>query len=313
MTLFIRNLDNTRQYEIHDAYIMALAFILGIYVQKISKAVILKLSEKEKKKNNKKTQIPNPRGGDKLTITLTDETNELAVTILSCIADNTTSVMKNEKLKQLLFDLVKVKITKESLVLTPNLIRLLATQLIKTSDQGFITRLGNYVFLSDNRSKLNIRLIGASALGIIGSALNLVPFFILLIIVYLSETGNTGYPCENYFDSLPQDNPVVKVLGDSPSGNLIIMENDPNRAIEIYSLKPKTTTEIISSENNKQTVTKTQKSTYKLSRKKAKQINFSDFRKTDPILSKYKNLDEPHVPQIKSFKDLLKDPETLDL
>lgn len=37
--------------------------------------------------------------------------------------------------------------------------------------------------------------------------------------------------------------------------------------------------------------------TYTKDPKKAKQVNFSDFRKTDPVLSSFKDLEEPYIPQ----------------
>lgn len=36
---------------------------------------------------------------------------------------------------------------------------------------------------------------------------------------------------------------------------------------------------------------------YNKARTKAKQVNFSDFKKTDPVLSKFDGLEEPIVPQ----------------
>lgn len=36
--------------------------------------------------------------------------------------------------------------------------------------------------------------------------------------------------------------------------------------------------------------------TYKRSRTKAKEVKFSDFRKNDPVLSRFENLDEPKIP-----------------
>jgi hypothetical protein len=37
--------------------------------------------------------------------------------------------------------------------------------------------------------------------------------------------------------------------------------------------------------------------TFERSRKKAKEVKFSDFRRTDPVLSQYQNLEEEYVPQ----------------
>lgn len=297
MTLFLRNLENTRRFEISDAYIMALSFIISYYVGVITKAVILKLTEQQEKKSDKKTQVPNPRGGTNLQL---NDNNDLAATILSCIADNHTYSVKNQKLKELIFKLVKAKIKQESLVLTPNMIRLLATNLIN-SDQTFITKVGNYIASSDNRVRINARVIGGAILGLGAALTNMFPYFVVMAMLYFSETENMGYTCSDYFDSLPQDNPVVKVLGDTPNGHLVIMKNEPNRDLEFYTLAPKTTRQIATTYNGESAIR--QEHQFKRSRKKAKQVNFSDFRKTDPVLSKYDNIKEPYIPQTKSFPD----------
>ena len=39
------------------------------------------------------------------------------------------------------------------------------------------------------------------------------------------------------------------------------------------------------------------KRSYKRSRKKARTVKFSEFKKTDPVLSQFKDLPEPDVPQ----------------
>ena len=39
------------------------------------------------------------------------------------------------------------------------------------------------------------------------------------------------------------------------------------------------------------------KKSYKLSGKKAKEVKFSEFKRTDPLLSQFKDLLEPDIPQ----------------
>ena len=147
MTLFVSMPG--RRYEISDAYVMALTFIIIFSVTKIVKEVM------KKRVNAKEIKIQNPRGGGDTEIQLSDD-NELAFTILSCIADNEQYLVKSTKIKKLIFSLVKAKIKNESLVLTPNMIRFLALKLI-SEDQTLIVKIGNVVVSSSNRVRLLTR------------------------------------------------------------------------------------------------------------------------------------------------------------
>ena len=108
MSLFITRKNTT--YEIHDVYVMALSFSLGILVVQIAKEVLKKLEKRKKDK----IVIPNPRGGyhelsislEGVTINAEPSNSELGSIILTCIADNTNYVVLNEKIKAL-FDVYK--------------------------------------------------------------------------------------------------------------------------------------------------------------------------------------------------------------
>ena len=103
MTLFLRT--PRRRFEIDDAYVMVLSFLLFYAVGKIVKEVL----KRQKQKQNTPKNIANPRGG---AIQLTDD-SDLALTILSCISDNERYLVKNERLKRVIFELVKEKIKNE--------------------------------------------------------------------------------------------------------------------------------------------------------------------------------------------------------
>jgi len=289
MTLFIRT--PKRILEISDVYIMVLSFLISFAVGKIFKAVIEKLIEKQKavvEKQKKNITISNPRGGT-LGVEFWDDT-ELAHTILACIADNQRYLVKDPELIKIVFALVKAKIKDESLIITPNMMRFLALRLIN-NNQTLIVKIGNVIASSNNRARLFSRVAGSAIIGFVGAFFATIPYCILLLLVYFNATENCGYNCSEYFQQLPNEGPV-KIYGEEGSGHLVIGGNDDARQIEIY-VPAKTREEVTVSGNGELKTTKT----YSKVRKKAKEVKFSDFKKTDPVLSSFKDLQEPEVPQ----------------
>lgn len=282
MTLFVKT--PKRILEINDAYIMALSFLIFFAVGKIVKAVI----EKQKQNNAKSINISNPRGGN-LGLEFSDDT-ELARTILACIADNQRYLVKDPELTKIVFALVKAKIKKESLVLTPNMMRFLALKLIN-EDQTLIVKIGNFLFSSDNRARLFSRVIGSSIIGFVGVLVTTLPYCILMLLLYFDATENCGYKCSDYFEQLPKDGPA-KIYGEESTGHVYIGENDDARQLEIYT-PSKAADEVTVSSNGELKTTKT----YSKVRKKAKVVKFTDFKKTDPVLSSFPNPEEPEIPQ----------------
>ena len=214
---------------------------------------------------------------------------ELGLTILSCISDNENYLVKNPKLKKLIFSLVKEKLRNESLVLTPNMIRFLALKMIN-EDQSLIVKIGNMVVSSNNRVRLFTRITGTTIIAFVGAVFSILPYAILMAIMYFNETKNCGYNCDAYFQHLPKDEPLT-IYGKASSGNIAITNNDESRQVEIY-VKQNEKQVVISKSGERRIEQKYQKS-----RKKAKQIKFSDFKKRDPVLSKFNDLGEPDIPQ----------------
>jgi hypothetical protein len=282
MTLFIRTAR--REFQISDLYVMALSFCIFFAVGLIVKSVL----EKQQRKKSKNIQIPNPRGGS-IEVKISDET-ELALTILSCIADNERYLVKDPEVRKVIFGLVKEKLKNESLVITPNMMRFLALKLLK-NDQSLIAKIGSVVVSSTNRARLLARVSGAAMIGFLGALVSTLPYAILLVLIFFESTENCGYKCDHYFDNIPQDQPV-RIYDEKPTGHLAIAGNDDARQIEIYT-PSKASDEVISSSTGKTKVTKS----YNKSTKKAKEVKFSDFKKKDPVLSSFKDLEEPSVPQ----------------
>ena len=282
MTLFIRM--PRREYIISDFYVMALSFCIFFAVGKIVKSVL----EKQHHQNSKNIQIPNPKGGA-IGLEVSDDT-KLAWTILSSIADNERYLVKDPEVKKVIFGLVKEKLKNQSLVLTPNMMRFLALQLLN-NNQSLIAKIGNTIVSSSNRARLITRVSGAAVIGVVSALVSSFLYGILLVLITFDITENCGYKCHDYFDHLPQDQPV-RIYAEKLTGHLAMAGNDDARQIEIYT-PAKASDEVIRSSKGETKVTKT----YVKSRKKAKEVKFSDFKEKDPVLSTFKNLEEPSVPQ----------------
>jgi hypothetical protein len=253
-------------------------------VGKIFKAVI----EKQKRNNTKNRNIANPRGGN-LELEFSDDT-ELAHTILSCIADNERYLVKDSELTKIVFTLVKAKIKNESLILTPNMMRFLALKLIN-NDQTLLVKIGNIVASSNNQAQLFSRVAGSAIIRFLGALVATLPYGILMVLLYFNATENCGYKCSDYFEQLPKEGPA-KIYGEESTGRLFIGGKDDARQIEIY-IPSKTADELAVSSDGELKMTKT----YSKVRKKAKEVKFSDFKQTDPVLSSFKDLKEPEVPE----------------
>ncbi len=288
MTLFIET--PKRIYEISDIYVMALTFILFFAVTKITKAVVEKQIQKRKnrRENRKNVNMFNPRGGA-VGIELSDDT-ELAHTILACIADNERYLVKDPQIIKIVFALVKPKIKEESLVLTPNMMRFLALKLIN-NDQTLIVKIGNILASSNNRVRLATRFAGSAMIGVAGALVATLPYVILLLLIFLNTTENCGYQCSDYFEHLQKEGPTT-VYGEKSTGHLVIAGNDDARQVEIYVPSKDADIGKVSSNGEVKTTR-----TYTRARKRARIVRFSDFRKTDPVLSSFKDLKEPEVPQ----------------
>lgn len=285
MTLFITT--PSRRYEIADAYVMALTFAIVYWVTTITKQAIEK-RRSIKKKKNKTIKLPDPRGGSK-EIKVSDDT-ELGFIILSCIADNESYIVKSQKIREVIFRLVKRKIEKESLIITPNMIRFLALKLIN-EDQSLIVKIGNIVLSSSNRIRLMTRVVGTSVIAFIGAIFMNLPFAILMVMIYFDQTQYCGYNCDLHFQHISEKEPI-NIYSNEPAGHLAISGNDEARQVAIYN-PTKAADKIIDVTPERKTVEKE----YQRSRKKAKEVKFSEFRKTDPVLSQFQDLPEPEVPQ----------------
>lgn len=221
---------------------------------------------------------------------MSDDT-ELAKRILSCISDNQRYIVKDPRIIKIVFNLVKARVKQESLILTPNMMRFLALKLFN-SDQTLIIKFGNIISYPDNPIRLLIRLGGTFIIGITASLTLSISYGLLLMFIYYDNTENCAYSCSKYFEQLSPEGPI-HIYDKKSTGHVVIGSNDDARQIAIYTPSTDATEVVISSNGS----LKTTKQSYKQVRTKAKQVNFSDFRKTDPVLSSFSDLDEPQIPQ----------------
>ena len=279
MTLYIvtPNRIITVSDQMYMLTIFSLSFILTVLVRKI----VAKLRQKQL------YQMPGP-GGAQFGLELFDD-NELGHIILSCIADEEQYLVRDRKLKQLLFALVRAKLSNKSLIISPNLVRFLALRLIKPNS-GIITKIGNFVFSSTS----GLKTITAFALGVANGFLISLPYAVLTIVLMLTATHNC-YPCEKYFDKLPKSaDPITRVYAEREVGNLIISSNDEGRQIQLFvPSHSETKSEVVSLTE----VKKTKTTTYQKSRVRPKAVKFDKIRKIDNQLRSFSQLEEPVVPQ----------------
>ena len=99
--------------------------------------------------------------------------------------------MKDEKIRKVIFSLVKAKIKSESLVLTPNMIHFLALKLLNT-DSSLIAKIGNVVVSSDNRVRFLTRVAASAGIGLISALLSWFAYGMLIMILSFDSTHNCG-------------------------------------------------------------------------------------------------------------------------
>ena len=189
---------------------------------------------------------------------------------MSCIKDNEQYLVKDPKIRNFIFNLAKKKLKKESLVLTPNMIRFLALKLI-SEHQTLMIKIGNVIFSSSNLIRLLTRVSGTVVIGVLGTVFIIVLYAVFMAIIYFDQTQNCGYNCNAYFEQLPKQVPV-KIYVEQPAGHLVITENNHAHQVEIY-IPLKLPEEIIYTDTGGKVVRKS----YQLSRKKAQEVKFSDF------------------------------------
>ena len=312
MTIFIKlpQIFNRKiSYEISDIYIMAVTFLITYYATKLLQDAYLRLKNKRDVRKQRAKMLINSNilaGGlneelyDAIVDSVPVNDNDLYKAVLECIRDNEMYRVLNERLKRLVFARVGAIIRDESIRMTPNLFRFIA-KVDYDENPSTLVKAGNFLLAASNRSILKARLVTTIAAAIFAKITTLVGYSLLILIVVFQETNYV--PCEQYFEKLPKtDSKIVDLIVEKDNGSLLIADNDDARQVEIYVPEPS----VVESTTDK---VKTYTRRYKRSKKKPREVKFEDFRKNDPVLSKFdednNQIDELSVPEgrDKFFRD----------
>ena len=301
MTLFIKT-PRDKVFEISEVYVMALTFIIFYSLGRISRELIKKQIESynRNKKNynrNKTIKIANPRGGtDIIEIRVPNNNEKLRDLVLSCISNNERYSIKSEKITKLIYKLLGSEFKDETIAITPNLIRYVATALIKINmNERWYIKFVDFIAAFDNKMRAVYRIGGSAAIaGFVGFFSTSIRYGIIALIIHYQATENCGYRCSDYFEHISKDEPFFVSLDES-SNKIIIASEKDSKQLELY---------IPSKEGAKITVGD-KKGSIKISKdyvkrkKKAKQVNFSDFVRENQLLSSTveDDRDEPLTPQ----------------
>ena len=227
MTLFLTS--GTTRYEIHDVYVGAVGLIIGLIVGRIARNVIIRLCEKRKLNPNDATLV---RGGDSELIltmsnqqdenvefTLLDEHDsrsgdfitegELANAILVCIKNDKSYFIKNTQLRQLLFILVKAKLKKTSIILSPQLVRFLAYKILMRNPT-LREKARNFLL-----SKLD--------------SVRTMIWYTFLSLSVTSDLAKNIYQCDNFFGDIPVEGRTMNLISSSKTGHLVITDLDEEK------------------------------------------------------------------------------------
>jgi hypothetical protein len=275
-TIFNREIS----YQISDVYVMAATFIIVFYSTKLTKDVICKKllqQQKTSKDLSKNTSIIfNPRGGRDQSSLFSND-NEIVEAILYCVRDDHNYRVLDPRIVSLVFRMSGQKLKGQLVTVTPQVIRLLAK--VSYRNPSIITKVGNFVLATSNTSVIKIRMGGAAIAGILVSVLNVSALYALLIMATTFQ--ETRYVrCADFFDQLPKsDTKVIDVVSEDINEDMVVITNNDPKDVHVFT--PDTNYYRVKDQNTNTYNTKYRRA----KKKKAKQVNFSDFKKTDPVLS----------------------------
>ena len=290
MTLFITS--KNRLYEIDDAYVMALCFIISYFIALYTRKIIDKVRFHQKQKkiilNTTETKT---RGGQTIDF---DSINwkEFDQIVQHCIEDDKAYLLLNNKIKKAIRFFLKLTVQK-NMILTPNLIRLIAMYFTQ-KDKPSVINISNVLFRINNTRIALMRYTTAIVLGLTTGLLSGIYYGIVILIMTYICTPNVPN-CEEYFKEISSDaiHKEIPIFGKNDEDHLIV--SGRSERINIYIPKGK---EVVVTDPKLET--KEVRQTYKKVHKKAKEVKFSDFKKNDPILSKFDDLEEPKIRPNKS-------------
>ena len=289
-----------RHYEINDYYFVLIVYVLSFWLTKKILISIEKYLEKKKKKENPDSKkILYTRGGElnfDFTSLISEEiltAEEMSEIILTCIQNDTNYNVMHSGIKKAIAEILMMSFRNKSIIISGNLFRLFALEIRrKNRYQPLIVRLGKTLVASSTRNLLFLKLkMGILFGGITGTIswlgnLTISTIISLSIYMWILFEMSSQYNCDRYFKELP----AHEIMVASDRNNLII--SDEPTKISLFVPVPKSQKIMDTLDSDVKFVGQN----YRKSRKKAKVVKFRDFQRTDPILSRIRNLDEPEVP-----------------
>jgi hypothetical protein len=110
----------------------------------------------------------------------------------------------------------------------------------------------------------------------------------------------TSYvPCERYFEQLPKTTEqVIDVIAEDANEEMLVITASESEKVKVFTSEK----DLIKVKDEESYINR-----FKPSNKRAKRVNFSDFKRTDPVLSQFPNeaLEEFEVPERKYVQDIL--------
>ena len=296
MSLFASTRDGKTVYIISDFYVMILAFIISYLLTIYSKKAIERFKEYKRKKTIIKNGV-SPRGGQIIDLDPTDS-NALMRIIDECLENDKTYLVLNEKIKSWITFLVKENILNQSLVISPNFIKFLARHFIR-EDRLVVGRVSNIIIGLQNAPRFFFRVVGSILAGMAAASTASVTLGIFAIInMYMLTTPIPGCPKHFKEISSNSNSDEIEIFVANDRNNLIV-SSEADKVVLYNPIVNTRKEKIIPKESGVKEIQIRQR--YQKSKRPAKQVKFSDFKKTDPVLSKFDTLDEPEIKQSKNL------------
>ena len=289
MTLFVISRDRNTIYEIDDIYVMIAVFLVTYYLTLYTKKIIQKIRSHLKQKKII-SNIIKKQGGQSIDL---DPINwkEFDTIINECLKNDKAYSLLDTRIKKAIRFFLRLNV-QENIILTPNLIRLITKAFIR-KDRPSVVNVSNLLFVANNTRKVLTRVIGAILAGLAGAIMGGLYYGVVLVsLTYLFTPNDIN--CEQYLKEISSDAIHKEIpIFTTKDEDHCISSSMPEK-VQIYIPEGK---KVVVTDPKLET--KEIRQTYKKSPKPAKQVNFSDFKRNDPILSKF-NVKEEDVTNTES-------------
>lgn len=280
-------------YEISDIYVMVTAFLVSYWSAFLIRDVIRNYGKKNQV-SKRTIQIPNPKGGGwlKEVENIIEENNEVCQAIIFCIENNKTYRVLDERVLNLVIKAAYGKLAgNDVLIISQNLIRLFA-RVSYNSDPSLLVKIGQLIVSTPNKSLFVYRTVSAMIVGVMAQLTGLMGYGVLFLAILFNETSYV--PCNKYFEELPASSKIIDVVAERDTDKVLII-SDNTREVAVYVPNPHASSAKIIKDEITNTYKREQ--TLKKVRKKTKLVKFEDFKRRDPVLSRFGDIVEPEEKQ----------------